>query len=446
MSGSSNRATSFSPAGRKAFLGAYIGFTVDMFDVYLPIVALGPAMIYFQPKSLSPTLSLTLYYVVFILSMLGRPLGSFIFGHLADKVGRKRTNQITLLGLSISTLAIALLPGYSTWGLGGIITLSLLRFVSGIFMGGEYTAANPLAMEYAPHNKRGLVGGAINAGAPTGLLLISVMTSILLSGMWSGSEDSFYTVWGWRIPFIFGALFSFLLFVYYSRKVTESKVWEESAKKDSSPLKELFTGENFKQLSQIFLLMTGIWFTVNGVVSSLPGALKILGVSSLNISNVQLFANLLCIPAYPLTGLLSQKIGRKPTLILFGILSFTVSPALYYWLLNSGFQDTATLYALVIVVNLLSQSVFGVLTAYITERFHTGVRASGYGIGYSLGVIIPSFSPFFMLALSSVMPYVYTPVVILAIGGVIITVASFIGPETKNVVLGGSPTSKMEHV
>ncbi|WP_284035480.1 MFS transporter [Neobacillus sp. 114] len=432
-----------SPQGRKAFLGAYFSFTVDMFDVYLPIVALTPAMIYFQPSTLSPTIATTLFYLVFILSMLGRPVGSFIFGNLADKIGRKRTNQTSLAGVALCTLFMALLPGYSIWGLWGITILAILRFVSGIFMGGVYTSANTLAMEYSPHNKRGPLGGFINSGAPTGNLLISLITSALLVTM-SSSSDSIYTVWGWRIPFLIGAFLTFVMYIYYSRKVDESKVWKESVNKNSSPLKELFKGDNFKQLLQVLILMTGIWFTVNGLTSALPGILKILGVNSLDISNAQLLASLFSIPAYLLAGLISQKIGRKPTISILGIITFTIVPILYFWMLKSGFQNTITLNILVVLVTVLSQSVFGVLTAYITERFHTGVRASGYGIGYSFGIIIPAFSPFYMLGLSAFMPYIYTPVVLIVISGILITIAALIGPETKDVVFNSSNNNSIQ--
>ena len=138
-----------------------------MFDVYLPIIALAPAMSFFQPDTLSPAQQSTLFYVVFALSLVGRPLGAVVFGHYSDKIGRRRTTIISMGGFALVTLLIAFLPGYETWGIGSIAALTFLRFLDGIFLGGEYTGANPLAMEYAPKDQRGLWAAFIHiSGLP----------------------------------------------------------------------------------------------------------------------------------------------------------------------------------------------------------------------------------------------------------------------------------------
>lgn len=95
--------------GRRALLAAFFGFFVDMFDVYLPIVALGPAMSYFQPATLSPALKSTLFYIVFALSLVGRPVGATLFGHYGDKLGWRRVTIISIGGFALVTLLIGLL-------------------------------------------------------------------------------------------------------------------------------------------------------------------------------------------------------------------------------------------------------------------------------------------------------------------------------------------------
>ena len=151
----SQRRPDINETGRLALRAAFIGFFVDMFDVYLPIVALGPAMSYFQPVTLSPALKSTLFYIVFALSLVGRPVGAILFGHYGDKLGRRRVTIISTGGFALVTLLIGVLPGYQIWGIASIAALTFLRFVDGVFLGGEYTGANPLAMEYAPKEKRG---------------------------------------------------------------------------------------------------------------------------------------------------------------------------------------------------------------------------------------------------------------------------------------------------
>src|SRR6516225_3695768 len=229
-------------------------------------------MSYFQPATLSPALKSTLFYVVFALSLVGRPVGAILFGHYCDKLGRRRVTIISMGGFALVNLLIGLLPGYEVWGIGSITALTFLRFVDGVFLGGEYTGANPLAMEYAPKEKRGKWAAFIHTGFPLSLAAISLITTGLLRVLPAGSLHSPYVQWGWRIPFFLGALLAGGVFLYYVKKVQESSVWAE-AEKTKSPLKELFRGENFRCLSQVFLVMSGAWFTLNTVTSILPGVL-----------------------------------------------------------------------------------------------------------------------------------------------------------------------------
>src|SRR5277367_5598390 len=135
---------------RRAVGAAYFGFFVDMFEVYLPIAVLAPALVYFVPEGLSSATRATLFYMVFAASLISRPIGAVIFGHLGDRLGRRRTILISVGGFGVVTLLIAALPGYAAWGNYAIAALLILRLLDGVFVGGEYTAANPLAMEYSP--------------------------------------------------------------------------------------------------------------------------------------------------------------------------------------------------------------------------------------------------------------------------------------------------------
>jgi MFS family permease len=128
---------------RRAVRAAYFGFFVDMFEVYLPIAVLAPALEYFIPAGLSAATKATIFAVVFAISLMGRLLGSLVFGHFGDRIGRRRITLISVAGFAVATLLIAALPGYAMWGGASIAALLALRFVDGIFVGGEYTAANP---------------------------------------------------------------------------------------------------------------------------------------------------------------------------------------------------------------------------------------------------------------------------------------------------------------
>lgn len=415
--------------GRRALIAAFGGFTIDMFDVFLPIIVMGPALSYFEPKGLSPVTSTTLYYLVFALSLIGRPLGSFIFGHFGDKLGRRKATLTAVLGCSIVTFLIALLPGYATWGLTGIILLAILRLIDGVFLGGEYTGATPLAMEYSPRAKRGVYGGFINSGYPAAMVLISLIMMLMIHISPEGGPTSPYAVWGWRIPFIFGALISFALYLYYL-KIPESKVWKQSDKTEA-PLKTLFKGESLKRLSTVFVVMSGVWYVLNGVISAMPGILSLEKVSTGTTTMSTLYTNIALWFLFVFAGALSQKIGRRAALMLIGVLTFTIAPYLYYELVAHADKGAGFVTVMIILVNVLTIPVYGVLTAYITEMFQTSVRASGYGIGYSLAIVIPSFSSFIMLFLKHFMPYQYTGIVITVLGGLLIAIGGLISPDTR---------------
>jgi MFS family permease len=423
-------------AGHRALGAAFLGFFVDMFDVYLPVVALGPAMSYFQPAALSPALKSTLFYIVFALSLVGRPIGATLFGHYGDKLGRRKVAIISMGGFALVTLLIGLLPGYESWGVASIALLVLLRFVDGVFLGGEYTGANPLAMEYAPKEKRGKWAAFIHMGFPLAVAAMSLITTGLLRALPAGSLHSPYVQWGWRIPFFLGALFAGGVFLYYVKKVPESNVWAK-AEKPKSPLKELFRGDNFRCLSQVFLLLSGAWFTLNAVTSILPGVLlTVRHVNSVVVTNALLIAHLFLALVFVPIGMLGQRIGRRTILALIGLAGLTIGPILYYVLVRSGYQSALQVTLLVTSINLCATPVWAIVTSYIIERFPTGVRASGYGVGYSAATIIPAFSSFYMLGLKGLgMPYEYTEIVIFALGGFLLLVGALCGPETKNVEL-----------
>ncbi|HEX8258685.1 MAG TPA: MFS transporter, partial [Rubrobacteraceae bacterium] len=125
---------SLDPRAKNAIRGAWFGFFVDMFDIYLPIVVLAPAIIYFVAPEMGTVEKSIVSGSIFAATLLGRPIGSFIFGHFADAIGRKRTTIISVSGFGVVTLLMALLPGYQQWGITAVILLIVLRLVDGVFL------------------------------------------------------------------------------------------------------------------------------------------------------------------------------------------------------------------------------------------------------------------------------------------------------------------------
>ncbi len=430
------RSEELSPKGRNAVVGAFFGFFVDMFDIYLPVVALAPALIYFVSADISGSSQALTAGTIFAATLVGRPLGALIFGRYADRVGRKKITIIAVSGFGAMSVVLAVLPGYEQWGIAAVVIFILVRFVDGIFVGGEYTAASPLAMEQCPKEKRGLYGAVIMTGFPLAFVAISLITFLMLSLVPAGGIDSPYVQWGWRIPFLFGALLAFLFVAYFYFFVDESELFESSGGTES-PLRELFSGENLKSFLQVFVLMSGFWLTLNMVSAVLPGLLgSEIGLSGTSVSVVLIVAFLALTVGYVAAGVVSQRIGRRPFLIGIGLFMGVVGTFLYFLLISLAPGNIVVVTLLTTAIAVIVVSNWGLATTYINERFQTGVRASGFGLGYSLAVIPPAFYSFYQAGLGTIMPFKYTALPLLVIGSLLIVVGAFIGPETKDVDFG----------
>lgn len=310
--------------------------------------------------------------------------------------------------------------------------LILFRFLGGVFMGGEYTSNNTLAIEMVPKSRRGFVGGVLQGAYPIGFFFVSVVTLIMLSV----TTKEQYLVWGWRMPFVFGAILAGLFLIYY-RVVPESPLWMET-EKSSAPLKEVLSGSHLRNLGQVLLMMLGFWFGAQSAIGVMPGVLiQHLHISSKTVTYGLLITSFIQFFAFVGCGLLGQMIGRKPAILLAGVVTLIFGCGLYAAAIAHGLGGGAPVLTTFIacVFYLVVVSPWGILTTYLCERFPTHVRASGYGIGYSLAVIIPAFAGIYMLALQAIMPYAYTPVVLVGISGILIIVGVLIGPETRQVEL-----------
>ena len=437
------RSEELSPKGRNAVVGAFFGFFVDMFDIYLPVVALAPALIYFVSADISGSSQALIAGTIFAATLVGRPLGALIFGRYADRVGRKKITIIAVSGFGAMSVVLAVLPGYEQWGIAAVVIFILVRFVDGIFVGGEYTAASPLAMEQCPKEKRGLYGAVIMTGFPLAFVAISLITFLMLSLVPAGGIDSPYVQWGWRIPFLFGALLAFLFVVYFYFFVDESELFESSGGTES-PLRELFSGENLKSFLQVFVLMSGFWLTLNMVSAVLPGLLgSEIGLSGTSVSVVLIVAFLALTVGYVAAGVVSQRIDRRPFLIGIGLFMGVVGTFPYFLLISLAPGNIVVVTLLTTAIAVIVVSNWGLATTYINERFQTGVRASGFGLGYSLAVIPPAFYSFYQAGLGTVMPFKYTALPLLVVGSLLIVVGAFIGPETKDVDFGAPKKSRV---
>jgi MFS family permease len=157
-------------------------------------------------------------------------------------------------------------------------------------------------------------------------------------------------------------------------------------------------------------------------------------VNSITVTNALLIAHLALAVVFVPVGRLGQTFGRRTMISVIGLTTCTAGCYFYYVLVKEGYRNPTQVIVLVTLINLCVTPVWAIVTSYITERFPTVVRATGYGIGYSVATIIPAFSSFYLLGLKALgIPYEYTQIVILALGGILLLVGALSGPETKHV-------------
>ncbi|GAA4551333.1 MFS transporter [Pseudonocardia xishanensis] len=425
---------------RRAILSAWAGFAVDSYSIYIVSSVLLPALVYFQ-GDISAEGKAIFAGLTLATTLLGRPLGGIIFGHFADKIGRARVGSVTIYGFGTISLLIACLPGAELIGAVPAMGLLLfLRFVEGIFLGGEYTAATPMALEYAPPARRGLVGAVIQCSASGGPLLVAAAMAVVLLIAPSGDINSPYVQWGWRLPFVLGFVMSFVIAWFLRRKVEESTIQQEVRAQEgehtTSALRRVLKGKSGRAFVQAWVIMTGIFFTVNLTGSVLNQfLLGNEGFTPADLANTQLIVSVFGMASYIVAGFFSDKIGRKNVLFIVMGASLVCYPILISVIgSNVGF-GWGTLTLLAIGIHILNAAPLGVLPAYINERFATSVRSTGWGVAYSTAVIIPAFFSYYMVWLSALVPFAWTAGILAVLGAVIVLAATAAGPETKGIDL-----------
>jgi MFS family permease len=417
---------------RRSARGGAFSMFVDSFDVYLPALVLPAAMAYFMPADLPTPLRATMTTVLFTVGLLGRPIGSVVFGNLSDRIGRKRVTMISGWGFTVVTLLMGLMPGYPQWGYAAIVAFALLRLIGGVFLAGGYAAPIPLALEQAPVSRRGFVGGLIGIGAPASFL---VMNALLLGVLEGVPHDSFLT-WGWRIPFFLGVVLGLVYLWHYRKVVEDDSVYaERRSETRRQPVVELFT-EHRALITSVFLFTCGYWFATQMSVSFLPTLLvQVLGRSAELSSTVEIISSVVTIAMILVLAAIGQRIGRRALLMRWAlVMTFVVAAAfLLLALTGQGGAPDWVVGLLYVIAKVIPSAPLGVILVYLNERFPASVRASGYGIGYMFGLVLPGLYSIWLLALSTIMPYEYGPIVLIVGGGLLMFAAVRKGPETNPV-------------
>jgi SHS family lactate transporter-like MFS transporter len=340
-------------ASRHAVMAGFLGWTLDAFDFFVVVFLLDVLSAHFHvpKKQIIFTLTMTLAF---------RPVGAVIFGYLADRYGRRRPLMANVIYFSV----IELLSGFSTT----FTQFLILRALFGIGMGGEWGVGASLAMEHSPKRWRGVLSGILQSGYSIGYLLAAVATRTVLPSL------------GWRWMFWLGALPA-LLALYIRRKVPESAAWEEHRVGSTREIGAA-VGENMRSVGYLVVLMTFMMFLSHGTQDLYPDFLKhSRGIAATTVPYVAILYNIGAVIGAILFGELSQKIGRRRSMIAALALSVIVMPV---W----AFGGTLfVLCAGAFLMQMGVQGAWGIIPVHLNELAPDRVRGLIPGLAYQLGIL-----------------------------------------------------------
>ncbi|BBX22182.1 MFS transporter [Mycolicibacter terrae] len=384
---------------RRIAVASMIGTTIEFYDFYVYAAAAVTVFphLFFPPGNANAALLASL--ATFGLAFVARPVGSILFGHFGDRLGRKTTLVASLLVMGIATFLIGALPTYHQIGLVAPVLLAVLRFSQGLALGGEWSGAALLATETAKPGRRASAGIWPQLGAPLGFLLATAIFLILLRRLdpATAGPDGYgaFLTWGWRIPFLLSAAMV-AVGLYVRLRLTETPVFAqaiESGQRVNAPIAQVIRG-SWRQLIIGTLVMVAtytLFYTVTTWTLSYGTAKRPpegtgLGYSYADFLGLQLIAVMFFVVVLPMSGALADRFGRRPVLLVFtaGIMVYGTTFGVF---LGPNRSSGATLAFLIIGMTLMGLA-FGPMSAVLPELFPTNVRYTGSGVSYNAASIL----------------------------------------------------------
>ncbi|MFJ4286161.1 MFS transporter [Paenarthrobacter nicotinovorans] len=381
------------PMLRKALGGTIVGNTMEWYDVgvfgYL-ITTMGPVFLPEADKSVQTLFLLGTFAATFI----ARPLGGVVFGWLGDKVGRQKVLAATLMLMAASTFAVGLLPGYAQIGIWAAALLVILKLVQGFSTGGEYAGATTFVSEYAPDKRRGYFASFLDMGSYIGFALGAALVSILQLTLGQAAMEE----WGWRLPFLIAGPLG-LIAVYFRSKIEESPQFQAALDAQEATAKDAASHDAavakgpvgiIKAYWRQIVLAMILAAAANTVGYALTSYMPTYLTDSKGYDPVH--GTLLTIPVLvimavciPLTGKLSDRIGRRPVLWI-GAGSTIVFAVPAFLLIGIG-DIWSTLAGLALIAFPVTFYIANLASA-LPALFPTSSRYGGMGIAYNFSVAI----------------------------------------------------------
>jgi MFS transporter, MHS family, proline/betaine transporter len=323
-----------------------------------------------------PVTSLLAAYGVFAVGYASRPLGSILFGHLGDRIGRKPALILSMMMMGAATLAIALLPGHAEIGATAAVLLLVLRALQGIAVAGEYATSAVLLVERAPVGRRGLVGGWVMAACNLGFLLGSAVAAAVSTLL----GDAAMAAWGWRIPFLLGAIFAVHVLLV-RRWLEESPLASSREAAASLPAVEALR-DHWRVMVQIVCLVmpTAVTFYICFVYAS-SFLTERMHVSTARALDITTLALALQVVVAPVAGLITDRVGRRPVMLFVTIAGLLTAWPLWFALHQ---QSLAWIVFAQLSFALINGVGWALTISIMVELAPTRIRCSASGIAYNL--------------------------------------------------------------
>jgi SHS family lactate transporter-like MFS transporter len=404
------------PDSRNAFVSALLGWTMDAFDYFLVVLVYAEVAEDFH-------VSLTRMAFLTTVTLLMRPVGALLFGVWADRVGRRTPLIVDVSFYSVVGFLCAFAPNYTV--------LLVLRLLYGIGMGGEWGLGAALAMEKIPAHRRGFFSGVLQQGYTVGYLLAAVVF-LLIRQVDTGIAS-------WRILFAF-SLLPALLSLYVRRRVGESEAWQRTQERiavTQVKARTVFAQPAvLRRFGYLILLMTAFNWMSHGTQDIYPTFLKEgLHFSADAALGIAVVYNIGAIVGGTIAGGLSQRFGRRRTIVVAAVLGLPIVP-LFVLSTTAGWLCLGSFLMQVVV-----QGAWGVIPAHLTELSPDEIRGFYPGVTYQLGNCLAAFNLPIQQALAADHGYPFALAATIVPVLVAVAVLAAIGPERREAVFGSAETS-----
>ena len=384
------------PPGRVLF-ASLIGTTIEFFDFYIYATAAVLVFPHLFFPSADPAAATLQSLATFALAFFARPIGSAVFGHFGDRIGRKATLVAALLTMGLSTVAIGLLPTYASIGILAPILLSVCRFGQGLGLGGEWGGAVLLATENAPPGKRAWYGMFPQLGAPLGFLGSTGIFLLLTQVM----DDAQFMAWGWRIPFLASAVLV-LVGLWVRLRITETPDFQKTLDKGERvrlPMLSVLREHPRALLSGTFVLVATFVLFYLMTVFTLGWATTKLGYTREQFLLMQMVAVLFFAAWIPVSAMFADRRGRRLAMIL-ATLAIIVFGLAFGPLLGSG--STGAVFLFLIIGMSVTGLTYGPCGTLLAEMFPTAVRYTGASLAFNLaGILGAALTPYVAMQLAT---------------------------------------------